>query len=160
MANKKAIWITIGSVVLLGGGLLLWNYNKNKKKSGAKKDDKSSGGNKSADVTSKDTASSDIPKDETSTSGSSSSTSTSTSGDSTSGSSQVDTTLPNHGEGCSPLRDKFDGNFNYIKCKGNWYTISKLHPKNSSTKGKVPNWKDISGNKAATDKLNKAYPND
>lgn len=51
----------------------------------------------------------------------------------------------------SPLRDKFDGTWNYQKKSGVWWTAKKATP---------AKWISLATNKAATDKLNAAYPND
>ena len=60
--------------------------------------------------------------------------------------------LPNAGVGCGPVRTAFDRVYNYVKCGGVWYTISK-------DKIKIPKWKSLAGNKTATDLLNNKYPN-
>lgn len=59
--------------------------------------------------------------------------------------------LPNNGVGCGPVRTAFDRVFNYVKCGGVWYTISK-------DKIKIPSWKSLANNKTATDLLNNKYP--
>ncbi len=51
----------------------------------------------------------------------------------------------------SPLRDKYDGSWNYQKKSGVWWTAKKATP----TK-----WISLEKNKVASDKLNAAYPND
>lgn len=60
--------------------------------------------------------------------------------------------LPNGGVGCGPLRKNFDRVYDYVKCAGIWYTISK-------DRVKIPEWKSLSNNKTATDLLNNKYPN-
>lgn len=59
--------------------------------------------------------------------------------------------LPNNGVGCSAVRTAFDRVYNYVKCAGVWYTISK-------DKIKIPKWKSLADNKTATDLLNNKYP--
>ena len=59
--------------------------------------------------------------------------------------------LPNNGVGCGPVRTAFDRVFNYVKCAGVWYTISK-------DKIKISKWKSLADNKTATDLLNNKYP--
>lgn len=67
--------------------------------------------------------------------------------------------LPNGGKGCGQVQSTFDGNYDYVKCGTSWFTISKANPTSASTKGSIPNWKDLSGNAIATQRLNSRYPN-
>jgi hypothetical protein len=67
--------------------------------------------------------------------------------------------LPNGGKGCGQVKDKYDRDFNYVKCGNDWYTISKANPATPANKGKIPNWVSLAGNKAATSRLNARYPN-
>lgn len=49
------------------------------------------------------------------------------------------------------VKTDFDRVYNYIKVSGSWWTISK-------DKVKIPEWKSLADNKAATDLLNNKYP--
>lgn len=60
--------------------------------------------------------------------------------------------LPQGGKGCGDVKGSFDRVYNYIKCDGTWWTISK-------DKVKIPTWKSLADNKTATDLLNSKYPN-
>ena len=50
------------------------------------------------------------------------------------------------------IKTDFDRIFNYIKVAGIWWTVSK-------DKIKIPEWKSLASNKAATDLLNNKYQN-
>lgn len=67
--------------------------------------------------------------------------------------------LPNNGVGCSPLRTNYDMDFNYVKCKGIWYTKLKINPRGKYD-SRLNEWKSLEGNKVAIDRLNIKYPND
>lgn len=60
--------------------------------------------------------------------------------------------LPNGGKDCSDIKTTFDKDFNYIKCKADWYIISK-----DIKVGKIKEWTSLSGNKTASELLNKRY---
>lgn len=59
--------------------------------------------------------------------------------------------LPNGGIGCGEVKTSFDRTYNYVKCDGVWYTISK-------DRSVIPTWKSLADNKTATDLLNNKYP--
>lgn len=67
--------------------------------------------------------------------------------------------LPNNGVACGPIRDKYDGDYDYIKCGGIWYTRSKPNAITPGVAGSIPNWKSLQNNIAANMKLNLKYPN-
>ena len=64
----------------------------------------------------------------------------------------VSAELPNMGKGCGTVKTSFDKAFDYVKCDGVWWTISK-------DRKTIPNWKSLEGNKIATDLLNNKYTN-
>jgi hypothetical protein len=68
-------------------------------------------------------------------------------------------TLPNGGKDCGQVHTNYDRDFDYVKCSGVWYTKSKPNPATPSKKGAIPNWKSLSANKIATERLNSRYPN-
>lgn len=70
--------------------------------------------------------------------------------------SQEESLTPNEslppGKCDGPVRTDFDRLFNYVKCDGVWWTISK-------DKTKISAWKSLAENKTATNLLNNKYPN-
>lgn len=64
--------------------------------------------------------------------------------------------IPNSG-GCSSPQLNYDGNYDYVKCDGVWYTQSKPNPKTSG--GNIATWKSLKDNTIATEKLDSRYPN-
>lgn len=52
---------------------------------------------------------------------------------------------------CADVKTGFDKSYNYVKCDGIWWTISK-------DRSKIPDWKSLADNKAATELLNNKYP--
>jgi hypothetical protein len=53
---------------------------------------------------------------------------------------------------CGSIQKSFDRVFDYVKCDGVWWTISK-------DKIKIPEWKSLADNPTATKLLNNKYPN-
>ena len=51
---------------------------------------------------------------------------------------------------CGPLHTDFDRVYNYVKCDGVWWTISK-------DKVKIKEWTSLANNKTASDLLNNKY---
>lgn len=66
--------------------------------------------------------------------------------------------LPNGGKDCGQVHTNFDRDFDYIKCGGAWWTKSKPNAANPSKRGSIPDWKNISANKIATQRLDARYP--
>lgn len=67
------------------------------------------------------------------------------------------TKLPNGGKGCGDVKTTYDGNYDYVRCNGIWYTQSKPNPKIESKK--IATWISLGSNKIAMSKLNSRYPN-
>jgi hypothetical protein len=57
---------------------------------------------------------------------------------------------------CGIRRTDYDRDFDYIKCNGVWYTISKP---NSSRGVVYGDWLSLASNALATQRLNSRYPN-
>lgn len=73
---------------------------------------------------------------------------------------QIDkSTLPNGGVGCGDVKTTYDKDFDYVKCDGVWYTKSKPNAISPSARGLYKEWKSLAGNKIATDRLSRRYPN-
>lgn len=73
---------------------------------------------------------------------------------------QVDkSTLPNGGVGCGEVKFSFDRDFDYVKCDGIWYTKSKANAASPSAKDRFKEWTSLSGNKVASERLSRRYPN-
>jgi len=60
--------------------------------------------------------------------------------------------LPNGGNGCADVKTTFDKVYDYVKCNGDWWTISK-----DAANGKIKTWTSLANNKTATDLLNNRY---
>ena len=60
--------------------------------------------------------------------------------------------LPNGGGGCGDVKNTFDKVYDYVKCNGDWWTISK-----DTANGKIKTWTSLANNKTATDLLNNRY---
>lgn len=60
--------------------------------------------------------------------------------------------LPNGGADCGELKTTFDKLYDYIKCKGDWFAVSK-----DRVNGKLKEWTSLASNKPASDLLNEKY---
>lgn len=70
----------------------------------------------------------------------------------------IDATLPNGGVDCSDVKSKFDRDYDYVKCKGIWYTKSKTNPASKFAKDRYKDWTSLESNPVATERLNRRYP--
>lgn len=66
-------------------------------------------------------------------------------------------TLPNGGVDCATPRLNYDGNYDYVKCKGIWYVKSKQKSKTPSVN--VPNWAGLKPESLRASRLESRYPN-
>ena len=143
--------IVIGSIVVIAGiSYLIYYLNT--------KDDKpadTGGGRDEADRPDRDGT--DTTHNETTTG---TGIETNNSGNAGNTSSSVNnSSLPNGGSGCAVIRSAFDRNYDYVRCASVWYTKSKENPATPAIKGTIPNWKSLSENKPASDRLTVAFPN-
>lgn len=57
---------------------------------------------------------------------------------------------------CGTIKTNYDGDFDYVKCSGVWYTKSKPAGGRPNV---YPNWVSLANNATATQRLNTKYPN-
>lgn len=60
--------------------------------------------------------------------------------------------LPNNGVGCGDVKTNFDRQYDYVKCNGDWYAISK-----DRTNGKLPAWTSLTGKPNAISLLDNKF---
>src|ERR1035437_4834534 len=164
--SKTTKGLIIGGVIL-GVGLILY-FTLSKKgdttldkkgaadKKGKGADKKSGESTTSTDTTSTTDTSTDTSSNTTSADTSSSNDNTASTGPGSSGGSGgggststpagtiVAKDLPNGGKSCAMPRLQYDGNYDYVKCGGVWYTKSKPNPKTKTAK--IAAWKSLGGN--------------
>ncbi len=152
--SKLTKGLVIGIPVLALVSLGVWYFGFRKK------DEETKGGDvskkaveKGGDDVNSSTESKSETKTETSSTKTESTTKPSTSTPTTTSAQKFDVTkLPNGGKGCTDVRTTYDGNYDYVKCNGVWYTQSKPNPKTASKK--IATWMSLGSNKVATTKLN------
>jgi hypothetical protein len=178
--SKTTKGLIIGGAILTLGVILYFTLKKGdetpEKKGAADKKGKGAADKKSGESTTSTDTTADTSSSSNDTSADTSTDNTSTGsgssggsgGGSTSGGGSGTTStpartiaakdLPNSGKSCSMPRLQYDGNYDYVKCGGIWYTKSKPNPKTKTAK--IAAWKSLGANKIATQKLNSRYPND